>query len=71
MAVALHRCPGGCSATVASHKFACRRCWYRLPQQLRDPIRASYRSDPHAHMIAMTDAMDWYLEHPLNGTGGN
>jgi hypothetical protein len=43
--------------------FACKRCWFRLPRDLRLPIWSAYTvKDWAAHSEAMSDAMHWYAE---------
>jgi hypothetical protein len=58
-----HTCPGGCGREVPGHLYACKPCWYRLPQDLRRPISANYGRDPEAHAQAMRDARRWYREN--------
>ncbi len=59
-----HECPGGCGRRVDRIKFACSRCWYRLPVQIRSAISRSYRlGDGPAHRQAMREAHAWFAEH--------
>lgn len=63
-----HACPGGCGVQVRSNLFACPSDWYRLPYEIRKAISTHYRRDPGAHFTAMSDAMEWYSNHPLPAT---
>lgn len=65
----VHACPGLCGRNVLNHLYACKPCWYRLPQDLRRPISDTYRRDPLAHLHAMGDARRWYLDHPAVSRG--
>ena len=65
-----HGCPGDCGAQVAHHQLACRRCWYRLPQVLREDVTNAYRrraDNPAAHRAALLAASQWYRANPLGG----
>lgn len=62
-----HGCPGDCGASVPRHQLACKPCWFRLPQGLRDAINRAYRNrqqKPRVHVLALREAMRWYAEHP-------
>lgn len=50
---------------MAYHLYACRRCWFRLPVDLRRPISRNYGVDFVAHAAAMGDAQRWFDENPL------
>lgn len=55
-----HRCPGGCGADVRRHLLACRDCWARLPDELRQAVN---RRGP-GHVEALSDALTWYRDNP-------
>lgn len=59
-----HQCPGGCGRTVASHLYACRADWFRLPAGLRASILTYYRVDARKHAAAMAEAAAWYRAQP-------
>jgi hypothetical protein len=66
----LHDCPGKCGLTnVPRHRFACAKCWHRLPTQYRDAItdaysRLKFESGAElAHLRAMSHARRWYREN--------
>jgi hypothetical protein len=64
----MHQCPGGCgNDRIASNRFACRACWYRLPAQLRAAVWEGYRQQPlgEAHRAAMADAREWYRNNAV------
>jgi hypothetical protein len=64
-----HTCPGDCGAQVPRRQLACKPCWFRLPQPLRDAVNGSYRrrlADPTPHRRALRAAMFWYRDN-LNG----
>jgi hypothetical protein len=65
--MASHECPGCGQPGIARSVFACRRCWYRLPTRIRNGINEGWRHDSGLHVDMMTQAMDWYAEHPLPG----
>jgi hypothetical protein len=63
-----HDCPGECGRQVAYELLACRRCWYRLPSEIRASVWQSYRSGGSGsveHNTALSAAFDWYATHPL------
>lgn len=55
-----HECPGRCGRAVPNDRYACIRCWFRLPSEIRQAITRNYRVDPQAHAEAMLDAARWY-----------
>jgi len=63
-----HRCPGGCSRAIPTTRFACTRCWNRLPTEHQAAINA--HRDPVTNIArtlradAVRDARDWYLANP-------
>jgi hypothetical protein len=67
-----HACPGGCgNQDVSAHQLTCRRCWYRVPVELRDDVwrtfrarRASFAS-MRAHAEAILAARTWFRDNPL------
>jgi hypothetical protein len=60
-----HTCPGECGNQVPRHHYACRPCWYRLPEHLRTAIRRNHQRKTTAHAVAMFDAQNWYANNPL------
>jgi hypothetical protein len=62
-----HECPyPTCRRRVPPHLFACRGHWYLLPETMRSVIWRAYRrreTDPHAHIVAMAAAREWYDDH--------
>jgi hypothetical protein len=74
--LAYHACPGGCGdRDVVPERFACQRCWWRLPTYLRSEILRSYRQliesfNPYcdgsrlAHARALMLAQRWYENNP-------
>lgn len=56
-----HDCPG-CGEPVKNKFFACRSCWYRLPQDLRRPINTLRVGSP-AQLEAQADGVRWYREN--------
>jgi hypothetical protein len=62
-----HECPGGCGRRdVPRHRYACRECWYRLPDPHRRAIQQNHRHHSVGHAVAMHEAHTWFVEHPLN-----
>lgn len=61
---ATHGCPGGCGAPIARHRLSCPADWFRLPRELRNRINAAYRRDPAAHLLAVSEALEWYRNNP-------
>jgi hypothetical protein len=65
-------CPGGCGTQVARRRFACKPCWYRLPESYRDAIKRNHHRNTEARFVAVHNATGWYMEHPLStGDSGN
>ena len=76
-----HPCPGCGGPGVPQHQLACKPCWLRLPQQLRDAVNGSYRAKSsarlpnvrsaavQAHRRALAAAMAWYRENPAVSRG--
>lgn len=67
MSGTLHACPGDCGAKVPRHQLACKPCWFRLPQELRNAVTAAYRHrvrNSTAHREALAAAMQWYRAYP-------
>jgi hypothetical protein len=60
-----HDCPGGCGRRVAQINFACKKCWFRLPEDIRKLIWKYFNKDTGGHASALSMADDWYREHPL------
>jgi hypothetical protein len=61
-----HDCPGGCGTPVARARLACRRCWYRLPEPMRDAVNTAYHSgDRLGHRRAVAAASTWYRDNPI------
>lgn len=62
-----HECPGGCGNPVPRAQLACRPCWFRLPDPLRNDIWRAWRLRPHdagvAHQWAVAAALNWYRLH--------
>lgn len=67
-----HGCPGDCGATVARRMLACRACWWRLPEELRnelnraDQIRRRNPNDPERvaqHRRVVARALRWYRDN--------
>jgi hypothetical protein len=58
-----HGCPGLCGRRIPRHRFACKPCWSRLPQDLREGIVGNGDHDGMAHRSAKSDATLWYLDH--------
>lgn len=63
----MHKCPG-CPAAIDYDKFACSRCWRRLPSRLKASINAAWRAVMNAkdgslqqHAAAKSEAVDWLL----------
>jgi hypothetical protein len=48
---------------VVYRRFACKRCWYRLPEDIRIAISDAWRTHPQAHRAAMRQAHQWYREN--------
>ena len=76
MTTVLNPCPApDCSAQVPSERFACRRHWYALPQQIRNRIWATWKArlaarrhptrQQHvdAHEAAKASAVAWLRDH--------
>lgn len=61
-----HECPGGCGRHVPRHHYACRACWYRLPDPHRRAIRQNHRYHSVGHAVAMHQAHAWFADHPLS-----
>ena len=66
-----HRCPGCGRDVVNRTRLACRPCWYRLPETLRDKLNDAYRrrrSNPDNsaalsdHFAVLRECADWYRE---------
>lgn len=68
-----HTCPGRCGTQVPHHHLACRPCWFRLPQPMRDTIKSTsgYRRSKAAHRRALQDAIQWYQANPLPERNAN
>ncbi|HEX8112052.1 MAG TPA: hypothetical protein VF516_30175 [Kofleriaceae bacterium] len=66
-APSFHDCPGCGAAGVPQHQLACKPCWFRLPERMRDAINHAFRhrlSNPRAHRQAIVRAMTWYRINP-------
>lgn len=59
-----HDCPGGCGQQVRYAHFACKSCWFRLPEPLRQAIRDSFKRRTTRRSVALYDAMEWFRAHP-------
>ena len=71
-----HPCPGCQTPGVPRHQLACKPCWFRLPQDLRDAVNGTYRAKSYAkrpetrsravvaHRQALAAAMTWYRANP-------
>lgn len=57
----IQACPGGCGHQVAIELITCRRCWYRLPEHLRQILHAMCRRYA-ARAIAVTLAAEWFRQ---------
>lgn len=55
-----HECPGGCAERVTRRLFACRDCWYRLPESYRRAIQRHHRRNTRLRAIAVSEAHAWY-----------
>lgn len=60
-----HECPGGCGVRVGHDHLACRDCWYRLPQEIRQRVSNSFRHNNDRHRAALQTAVEWYVANPL------
>lgn len=68
-----HKCPGCDQPGVPRHKLSCKRCWFRLPQDIRNQVNGSYynrRARPSqvaaavaAHRAALLVALEWYRDN--------
>jgi hypothetical protein len=77
-----HRCHfPRCGAQVAPARWGCRRCWMRLPKDLRDRIWAAYRPGqendmrPSREYLAVAREVqewiaEWLLGNPTPPGGG-
>lgn len=65
-----HRCPvAWCPTLVSPGHVSCRFHWRRVPQELRDPLIAAFRTreqDPIAHVRACDEARRLVVEHALS-----
>lgn len=76
-----HPCPSCGVPGVPAHQLACKPCWFRLPQAIRDAVNGSYRAKTYAkrpntrsaavaaHRRALADAMAWYRDNPAVSRG--
>jgi len=67
-----HPCPGQCGQTVAHDKLACRRCWFRLPTNIRQWVSAAWlhrARDPRSHRAALAAASKWYRDQTTTVDG--
>jgi hypothetical protein len=62
MHVDTHPCPGCRQPGVPFERLACRKCWFVLPQEIRNRIWRYYRSNAVQHHQAVRDALRWYAE---------
>lgn len=61
-----HSCPGCGKHGISNARLSCPRCWFRLPQALRDVVWTAYRGPGPGspeHNEAIAEAMRWYAEH--------
>lgn len=54
-------CPGGCGHTVPAEVVACKKCWYRLPEHLRQILHTLCRRYT-ARPVAVTLAAEWFRQ---------
>lgn len=57
------RCPG-CTTRVPATDDWCDHCWVRVPFQLAQPVRAAYRRDEDAYLVAVQRVREWLRTHP-------
>lgn len=72
-----HACPGCAQPGVPRHMLACKRCWFRLPQDIRNQVNGTYYNRRRsarspsigaavaAHQAALAKAIEWYRAHPV------
>lgn len=70
-----HECPGCGQSGVPRHHLACKPCWCRLPDGLRDAINGSFHARTRAkrpddrsiavraYRRALTAALSWFRDN--------
>jgi hypothetical protein len=61
---ATHTCPSCKKRQVKQHQLACRPCWYRLPNALRQRLNNAFHNNPTDHPAALSACLDWYRDNP-------
>ncbi len=57
-------CPG-CGRDMARHLLACKRCWPRLPVEIRAALGDVEQADESATRRSVRAALNWFRDNPV------